>query len=174
MQRIVKPDKLCPPSQIRTGIAFPPQNPYVGRPGIGYDCHMQKLMGRTLYDLTDEHFLELTIGLTIGVRTLKLPGELLHLRQRGGVGVMLLTLQRPAQLTQADIAQIAGMSRSACQRLCETLLRRGYLTYAPHALDGRKQLLVPAAKGWKMLRDLYRHVGPTIRKISRERIAQRK
>jgi DNA-binding MarR family transcriptional regulator len=134
---------------------------------------MHKTTSRTLYDLKDQHFLELLIDVTLGVRTLRLPGELLQLRQRGGLGVTLLTLQRPAQLTQAEIAELAGMSRSACQRLCDELHERGFVSYAPHPRDRRKQLLVPKPKGWQMLEDLYRHVGPSIRKISRERLTQR-
>jgi len=134
---------------------------------------MQNPMGRSSFDLAGEHFLELMIGITIGVRTLRLPRELVRLRLRGGVGVALLALQRPAQLTQADIAALAGISRSACQRLCDALHERGFVTYARHPHDGRKQLLLPGPKGRQMLKDIYRHVGPTIRKISRERQQQR-
>ncbi|HEY2677947.1 MAG TPA: helix-turn-helix domain-containing protein [Steroidobacteraceae bacterium] len=131
---------------------------------------MQKLMGRSPHDLSSEHFLELMTGITIGVRTLRLPRELVRLRLRGGVGVVLLALQRPAQLTQADIAGLAGISRSACQRLCDALHARRFVTYARHPHDGRKQLLLPGPKGRQMLKDIYRHVGPAIRKISRERL----
>lgn len=83
-----------------------------------------------------------------------------RLHARGHTG---LTLAHTALLANLDLdgtrattlAKRAGMTKQSMGQLALDLERRGYVTRAVDANDGRAMLITFTEKGWQLLRDAY-------------------